>query len=129
METPRCCADPSHIVERAAAHKTPGAHCRPWAGASDGMSHDCHGLPSACVTQGVAAESPLPLWERERVRGLAPAGADESVAGERNLGFGLCVADIARSCRAAARVPSPCPSPTRGEGTLQDNRANCWRCL
>src|SRR5882724_6037713 len=28
------------------------------------------------------------------------------------------------SLRAAARVPSPCPSPTRGEGTLQDAPAS-----
>src|SRR5882724_248599 len=55
------------------------------------------------------SESPLPLWERDRVRGLAPAGADESIATAPPDSF-----------RAAARVPSPCPSPTRGEGTLQE---------
>ena len=51
---------------------------------------DCHPRESATgfthllrVTQGVSTGSPLPLWERDRVRGLAPAGAEESVAGER----------------------------------------------
>jgi hypothetical protein len=61
------------------------------------------------------SESPLPLWERDRVRGLAPAGADESI---NQLG-----AYKSKSLRAAARVPSPCPSPTRGEGTLQQRLA------
>src|SRR5262245_25128920 len=31
------------------------------------------------MTQAISIESPLPLWEREGVRGLAPAGADEFV--------------------------------------------------
>jgi hypothetical protein len=31
-------------------------------------------------SQGIATESPLPLWERDRVRGLAPSGADECAA-------------------------------------------------
>ena len=35
---------------------------------------------SFVLTQGDSKESPLPLWERDRVRGLAPAGADESIA-------------------------------------------------
>jgi len=61
-------------------------------------------------------ESPLPLWERARVRGLAPAGAEESAYQYAHS----CGADGSRFVRAAARVPSPCPSPTRGEGTLQE---------
>src|SRR6185312_4173966 len=70
-------------------------------------------------------ESPLPLWERDRVRGPAPAGAEELAAagGARNWGsranlhifISRCPT---RSLRAAALVPSPCLSPTRGEGTL-----------
>src|SRR5882724_7824103 len=81
-------------------------------------------------TQGSSTESPLPLWERDRVRGLAPAGADEFVDGKRSWNLDSAgqlayfqVADRARSLRAAARVPSPCPSPTRGEGTLYDGPA------
>jgi hypothetical protein len=38
---------------------------------------DLHTLGS--ISQDGPTESPLPLWERDRVRGLAPAGADESV--------------------------------------------------
>jgi hypothetical protein len=34
------------------------------------------------LAHGVSTESPLPLRERERVRGLAPAGADESIEGK-----------------------------------------------
>src|SRR5262249_30976098 len=75
--------------------------------------------------RGTSTESPLPLWERDRVRGLAPAGAEESVDRERprhfdnarQLAHCSCIG-IARSLRGAARVPPPCPSPTRGEGTL-----------
>src|SRR6185295_8369519 len=37
------------------------------------------------VTQGISTESPLPLWERDRVRGLAPAGADESVSSQHTV--------------------------------------------
>src|SRR5262249_948962 len=59
-------------------------------------------------------ESPLPLWERGSVSGLAAAGANESAGRARRV----------RSCRAAARVPSPCPSPTRGEGTLYGGLAS-----
>src|SRR6185295_9321666 len=80
---------------------------------------------------GDHTEFPLPLWERGRVRGPAPAGAEESVAdnGSRNSNSTrrlACfhVTDGSRSFRAAARVPSPCPSPTRGEGTLQDGPAS-----
>jgi hypothetical protein len=62
------------------------------------------------------SESPLHLWERDRMRGLAPAGADESID---QLG-----ADGSKSFRAAARVPSSCPSPTGGEGTLHERLAS-----
>jgi hypothetical protein len=55
-------------------------------------------------------ESPLPPRERDRVRSLAPAGAD--------------VSDRTKLLRAAAQVPSPCPSPSRGEGTLQERLAS-----
>src|SRR5262245_19767898 len=79
----------------------------------------------SATTQGRHTESPLPLWERDRVRGLAPAGAEESIDEKRppHVGSAHRLADsrasaMARSFRAAARVPSPCPSSTRGEGTL-----------
>src|SRR5882724_821208 len=75
------------------------------------------------LAQGKSTESPLPLWERDRVRGLAPVGADESIARTRGGTLDLtrhAVADGPRSSRAAARDPSPCPSPTRGEGTLHN---------
>jgi hypothetical protein len=45
------------------------------------------------LTQGSSTESPLPLWERDRVRGLAPAGADES--------FAAYADGIASRCRAS----------------------------
>src|SRR5882724_3259104 len=42
------------------------------------------GMHTSCeLTQGVSTESPLPLWERDRVRGPAPAGADGAAAGSR----------------------------------------------
>src|SRR5882724_12974132 len=78
-----------------------------------------HRLGTRQLTQGVPTESPLPLWKRDRVRGLAPAGADESGAGQRTRSL-----IRTRSLRAAARVPSPCPSPARGEGTLLDGPAS-----
>jgi hypothetical protein len=84
--------------------------------------------------QGNSRESPLPLWERERVRGLAPAGADEPLDASTD--------GIASRCRASPLTLSlshkgrgdsvewPCvisnvrgfplsliPSPS-GEGTL-----------
>src|SRR5262249_30748004 len=62
------------------------------------------------MAHGVSTESPLPLWERGRVRGLAPAGA-ENIFRLRTQPSPR----IAARCRAS---PSPCPSPTRGEGTL-----------
>src|SRR5262245_58135101 len=74
--------------------------------------------PSSDLAQGDHTESPLPLWERDRGRGSAPAGAEESV--DRRYSPELEV----RYLRAAARVPSPCPSPTRGEGTLRDGPAS-----
>src|SRR5262245_3191506 len=77
-------------------------------------------------TRADATESPLPLRERDRVRGLAPAGAGDSGTRKhsprwhatRHPRFADAPLRI-ESCRAAARDPSPCPSPSRGEGTLQ----------
>src|SRR6185312_14009026 len=66
-------------------------------------------LTSLCAVR--SSESPLPLWERVRVRGPAPAGADESVR----------TGEVSSRCRAS---PSPCPSPTRGEGTLRNGRGS-----
>jgi hypothetical protein len=40
--------------------------------------------PSLYLRHGISTESPLPLWERDRVRGLAPAGAAESLASKRS---------------------------------------------
>jgi hypothetical protein len=45
------------------------------------------------LTQGNSTESPLPLWERDRVRGLAPEGADESLKARADA--------IASRCRAS----------------------------
>ena len=45
------------------------------------------------LTQGNSRESPLPLWERDRVRGLVPAGADESTETSTD--------GIASRCRAS----------------------------
>ena len=61
------------------------------------------------LAQGTSTESPLPLWERDRVR-LAPAGAEESVDGERHFDSARQLAYFrasakAGSLRAAARVP------------------------
>jgi hypothetical protein len=49
-------------------------------------------------SHGAPPESPLPLWERDRVRGLAPVGANESVARGR-AGIEHCNDSFAR-CRA-----------------------------
>src|SRR5262249_25899078 len=56
-------------------------------GCPSNAQHSLAALAWVCThllraTHGVSTESPLPLWERDRVRGLAPAGADESAAVE-----------------------------------------------
>jgi len=50
-------------------------------------------LSVLALTQGNSSGSPLPLWERDRVRGLAPAGADESTEASAD--------GIASRCRAS----------------------------
>src|SRR5262249_22675477 len=63
------------------------------------------------LAQATSTASPLPLWERDRVRGLAPAGAEESVDRERprhfdnarQLAHFSCIGDseVASRCRAS----------------------------
>src|SRR5882724_1271501 len=80
-------------------------------------------LGSRDLTHGVSTESPLPLWERDRVRGLAPAGADESVAGRRTRKLNTHrPGEIFSRYRAS---PLILPSPARGEGALLDGLAFC----
>ena len=94
---------------------------------AQGQGPFCVQIEEAAVfgTHGGSAESLLPLWERDRVRGLAPAGADgPSVASASEVWIVHVALHILRNRTAPARfalpreVPSPCPSPTRGEGTL-----------
>src|SRR5882724_8189146 len=70
------------------------------------------GIHTSCeLTQGVSTESPLPLWERDRVMGLAPAGADGTAAGSRtgNLDVGRqfpnfhvsALNEVSSRCRAS----------------------------
>src|SRR5882724_6567264 len=66
------------------------------------------------VTQGISTESPLPLWERDRVRGLAPAGADESVSSQRSHKFGQArqtAHRTVRSERVCFALPRESPHP------------------
>src|SRR5882724_4673468 len=67
-------------------------------------------LQRTAATQGRPTESPLPLWERDRVRGCARTRAESPLEdGERQQTI---------RGRLPAPDPSPCPSPARGEGTL-----------
>src|SRR5215813_7073220 len=69
------------------------------------------------MTHGRPAESPLPLRERDRVRGFARQRG-ESLRPSNPYGRWTLR-------RLPAPDPSPCPSPPRGEGTLHLRRATC----
>src|SRR5882724_3023754 len=86
---------------------------------------------SADMTQDCHAESPLPLWERDRVRGLARQREDISGRQRReNARVDAPYPNSSGACRQRihwrlpAPDPSPCPSPARGEGTLSIRRAS-----
>src|SRR5882724_13278721 len=75
--------------------------------------------------QGRPTESPLPLWERDRVRGLArqrettpPWPVRENAQGDARRQSPAGISRQGTLRRLPAPAPSPCPSPTRGEGTL-----------
>src|SRR5262249_6462258 len=77
------------------------------------------------LTQGRPTESPLPLWERDRVRGLARQREATSLPPmhENTQGDAHCrsAAAVPRQLtlrRLSAPAPHPVPLPQRGEGTL-----------
>src|SRR6185312_8348597 len=106
---------PPSAAPRTTPHPPRSARYRSWRRSLSHCRHSALGSawqpPVGLLLELVSsAESPLPLWERDRVRGPAPAGAEEPVNGKHSGNLN------AKSFRAAARGPSPCPSPTRGEG-------------
>src|SRR6185312_17034019 len=54
--------------------------------------------PPCSLAHGLSTKFPLPLWERDRVRGLAPAGADERNAGKRTR---INLNRVSSRCRAS----------------------------
>src|SRR5882724_11950233 len=92
------------------------------------MHPNPHGVD---LTQGRYTESPLPLWERDRVRGLAREREEISrcqlgkkMQGDAHRPRSSCVCHQRTLRRLPAPDPSPCPSPTRGEGTLLSRSAS-----
>jgi hypothetical protein len=78
------------------------------------------------LTQGRPTESPLPLGERDRVRGLARQREETSFSVKTNVTRDGSMLDCLQRLNGACRRqdPSPCPSPARGEGTLLKCRAS-----
>src|SRR5882724_6040597 len=111
-------ASPTPCHSRASGN--PGQRLRrlPWTPAfALGDSH------KFATTQGRLTESPLPLWERDRVRGFARQRETTSCKSLRDTAF------VPRGTyrRLPAPNPSPCPSPTRGEGTLLSRHVSVRR--
>src|SRR5882724_6153142 len=88
------------------------------------------------LTHGRYAESPLPLWERDRVRGLARQREETSLmsmrenaeGNARRSNFG-CARRQRTLRRLPAPDPSPCPSPTVRAGEMGDRCSGTWVTL
>jgi len=85
----------------------------------------------ASVAKVDATAFPPPLWGRDRERGTGEQEIQRHFAGvsmledvEQN-----CSTWNARTDLRACGHPSPCPSPTRGEGTMWHRRLQHERCI
>src|SRR5262245_17928142 len=83
-----------------------------------------------CVAKMRAPRFPPPLWGRDRERGGDDAPSARLVPDTRTTAGCTWpdLSDRSYEPEAALLYPSPCPSPTRGEGTLWHRSAHLQQC-
>jgi hypothetical protein len=74
-------------------------------------------FPRFVVSQGSSTAYPLPLGERDRVRGLARQREETSLASMQTRAASFRF-HAGRALIGACQTPHPTPTPPTGEGTL-----------